>query len=483
LLKAAQARHPADFWLNFLLGCVLHKAKRGEEAVGYYRVALAVRPDTAAVYLNLGAALAGKGQREDAIRAYRRAIALDPGFAPAHNNLGTVLAAQGRRADAIRAYQQAITLDPGLAQARNNLGNALQDQGRLDDAIREYHKAIELDPGLARAHSNLGAALYAQGRLDDAIREYRKAIALNPSNAPAYSDLGAALYARGQRDDAIRAFQKAIALDPRDVEAHSNLGNALQQNGRLDDAVREYRKAIALDPGFAQAHGSLGEALLKQGRFTEAQAATRRCLSLLPPNHLLRQSVTQQLRLCQRLLQMGDRLPALLRGEIQPADAAERVALAQLCLRHKGLYAASARFYGDAFAEPPPLADDLREGHRFNAACAAARAGVGQGHEAGPLDARECARLRRQALDWLWADLAAWARVLDKGPPQDRSEVQRTLRLWQQDPDLAGLRDRDDLAQLSAAERQTCRRLWADVDALLQRASHGAAGERPRRQP
>jgi tetratricopeptide (TPR) repeat protein len=73
LVKAAQERHPADFWLNFLLGNVLARTKP-EDAAGYYRAALAVRPDTSAVYNNLGTALKEKGQLGEAVKAYRKAI-------------------------------------------------------------------------------------------------------------------------------------------------------------------------------------------------------------------------------------------------------------------------------------------------------------------------------------------------------------------------------------------------------------------------
>jgi serine/threonine-protein kinase len=40
LLAAAQARHPDDFWLNFDLGNALHKVKKWDEAIGFYRSAL-----------------------------------------------------------------------------------------------------------------------------------------------------------------------------------------------------------------------------------------------------------------------------------------------------------------------------------------------------------------------------------------------------------------------------------------------------------
>jgi hypothetical protein len=217
-------------------------------------------------------------------------------------------------------------------------------------------------------------------------------------------------------------------------------------------------------------------ALRAQGDLGGAIAAYRRLLDLLPPHDPSRKAVTQQLRECQRWLELDQRLPALLQGQAKPADANERLVLAELCQQqHKRLYAAAARFYAEAFAEQPRLAEDLQAGHRYNAACAAALAAAalaaaGQGRDAaGPGDAERLA-LRRRALTWLRADLAARARQMGSWRPGAPAEAQRALRHWRQDPDLGGLRDKAELVKLPEAERRACRDLWAAVDELLRRA-------------
>ena len=49
------------------------------------------------------------------------------------------------------------------------------------------------------------------------------------------------------------------------------------------------------------------------------------------------------------------------------------------------------------------------------------------------------------------------------------------LQHWKEDGDLAGIRDPEALAKLPAEEQRVWRALWADVDALLQKAK----GDRP----
>jgi hypothetical protein len=47
--------------------------------------------------------------------------------------------------------------------------------------------------------------------------------------------------------------------------------------------------------------------------------------------------------------------------------------------------------------------------------------------------------------------------------------IRQTLQHWQKGPDLAGIRDPDGIAALPADEQEACKKLWADVAALLKK--------------
>src|SRR5262249_27146318 len=143
----------------------------------------------------------------------------------------------------------------------------------------------------------------------------------------------------------------------------------------------------------------------------------------------------QLLQGCQQGLDLEPVLNAILQG--QPAPAAPTVkarlaALAQLPAQRR--FAISASLYAEALAQQPSLAVACR----YNAACAAALAGAGQGEDAAALSASGRLRWRRQALTWLRAELAAQARQLKDGPP---AEAAQALDHWRRDPALAGVPD------------------------------------------
>jgi tetratricopeptide (TPR) repeat protein len=277
MLLAAQARHPGDFWLNFALGNALAPSRPGE-AIGYYRAALAGRPDASAVHNNLGAALYKESRIDEALEAFREAVACNPEGAKAHYNFGIALQAKGRLDDADDAYRRAAELDPKFAAAHNAVGASLYRKSRLDEAIEEFVRAVKLDSKLARAHSNLGNALRDKGRLDDAIAAYRRAVELEPQLAVAHHNLGAALLAKDRPDEAIEEFRAAVAFDKKLASAHSSLGVVLQAKGRLDEALNECRRAVELDPKDAKAHQNLGNALLAKGRWDESIDESRRAV-------------------------------------------------------------------------------------------------------------------------------------------------------------------------------------------------------------
>jgi serine/threonine protein kinase/tetratricopeptide (TPR) repeat protein len=306
-------------------------------------------------------------------------------------------------------------------------GLVLFNQGKLDDALAAFRQALALEERHGWNHYLVGVILARQEKADEAIPEFRRAMEISPDYAPPYASLGALLAARGQVDEAIPLLEKAIELEPKLAPAHSALGGLLLHQGKLDEAAARLSKAVELAP-------------------RDALAA---------------QMHAEVLRL-QRLLPKLDQFVA---GTAEPADNGQRLDLARLC-SYRQRFAAAARFYAAALGADPNLADDAARGHRYSAACAAARAAHGDG-DAAPLDAAARSQLRKQAVVWLRAELDAAAKPLAAGKPAERSRLVTRLRQWKTDADLASLRDPDEVGKLPDDERASLKGLWSDLDAAL----------------
>ncbi len=179
----------------------------------------------------VGLMLLKDGRADEAVIRMRRAIENWPGSAVLHLNLGAAYEQLGQWDEAIFQFRQAANYAPGMAAAQKNLGHALVQSGKTDEGITAYREALRLDPGFFDAHVNLGAALAGQGQLDDAIGHFKQALALRPEEILAYENLAQA-YADARRyQDAIRVLESAVALAHR--RGNSEMAHALQ--ARIED--------------------------------------------------------------------------------------------------------------------------------------------------------------------------------------------------------------------------------------------------------
>jgi tetratricopeptide (TPR) repeat protein len=141
------------------LGEAYESMSKWQEAADTYQKAIALKPDTAANYNNLGNDLAKLRKVDDARAAYQKYVDLNPTDAAlAWRNFGTVLYNSNRRKESIEPLQKATTLDPKNATAWLLLGIALVNTMEFKTVgdkitpvmqpgtIEAYQHAIDLDP-------------------------------------------------------------------------------------------------------------------------------------------------------------------------------------------------------------------------------------------------------------------------------------------------------------------------------------------------
>jgi serine/threonine-protein kinase len=479
LLHKAQERHPEDFWINYQLGYLLQE-ERPREAAGFFRAALASRPDSGQAQIMLGRALRDAGDANGAITAFRKAISLNPNRTGARD-LARVLAWNGRLEEA-RAVWEKIP------------------EGNQPDHDPRY--------GYAQLCAFLGQ--------EETYHRARKALLDRVGDAPLpwtgpERDSLACLLLPCSGDElrhAVELADRAVALGPKFPDLDNSYlqfvkGLAEYRQGHLAQAVPLLRDAAALLPNRAGPRLALAMAQFQSGSPKEARrtlAAAVRSYNWKAPqadhptawvSHVLRREAEELVL---------PNLPAFLRGGYRPQDNDERLALLGAC-QFQGLYAAAARLYADAFQADPELADTLTtecryrtlraefpeddrmdpletEG-RYLAARCAALAGSGLGKDGARLSAAERAHWRQQARQWLRADLEQWARSLDSGSQLDRNLAKKMLTRWHVEPDLAGLFEPNGPEELSLDERQDYLALLHEVDMVRERIARLERASQP----
>jgi serine/threonine-protein kinase len=444
VLKKAVERHPADYWINHDLGVACFKVNPAEadDAVRYLSAAAALRPQNSEIWVCLGYALRLKGRLDDAVDVYRKGIDLDPKSAIARSNLAITLFDRGDVDEATAVMQKAVELDPKNVGLHRNLSFLKLRTQKLEEPVAKYRRMIELKPNSAADHWELGRALLRRGKSDEALESFRDAVRLDGKHVgQAIYSLADQLKARGDVDGALAWYRKAVELEPENVEANINLGVALKEQGRLDEAIECLRRA-----------GAVGRWETPGGDMSGIRMILRAKLNF---------DWTEEIATRQKLAAYRD-------GSFVPANSGDRLKLIKMCLGQL-LFKSAAELYADGFAANSELIDVEWAGHRFQAARAAVMAAAGLGFDDVRLDEPELTRLRRQALDWLKAELQAWAMRLDKDATKATAVV-KALKEWQEEPDLAGVREEAALPALTPEERAAWTQLWKDVATLRKKA-------------
>ena len=517
LLKRIHERHPRDFWVNARLGMVMIYERKYEEAVGYYRTALAIRPDVPLAHGNLGTALWLANRPSEAIWNCQKAIALDPAGIIIRQNLVLVLWNSGRKDEAIRELRLALHLNPRSALLHAFAGNILENNKQDGEALDLYRQAVAIDPKYTRGQRDLRALLLRQVRWDDARIAWAKALDEGPPEHEDWYGYAELCLFLGRESDYNKARKSLITKfgetknsafaerTSRTCLLRPASGEELHRAVALAGSVAAIDKATALGyyPFFqfvqglaeyrqdhfdraitlmrGEASGVLGPsprlvlamALHRSGRIEEARKMLAEAVATFDWSATRIQDqdgwIQHVLRREAETMIVPD-YPAILDGKRAPRDNNERLALLGIC-QFTNRTRALASFYFDAFAADPELTDDMAAGHRYRAARAAALVGNGLGMDGGNVSQEERTRWRRQAQDWLEHDLIAWTARLDSRDAANRRMVQQVLTDWLSDPSQAGLREPDALNKLDPEERESWIAFWKKVQVLLELAN------------
>jgi serine/threonine-protein kinase len=471
LLREAQHRHPEDFWLNYLLG--QHwETERPQVAVGYFRAALAIRPRSDETYTKLGKALLEARDTEGAIAAFGKALELNRNVA-AVKDLAKAPAQYNRLEKARAAWEKLLERDPPDHDSWYGYAELCLFLGREEDyrrARRALLKRFGATTNPFDAERTARACLLLPATDD----ELRQAVALSERAVaeregdkwarPYFKFIhGLAEYRQGQFDGAIATMQD---------DAFGVLGPA----PRLMLALSLHRGGQA-----TEARKTLAAAILAHDwRPMQVHARDQQNEWIY---HILRREAEAMIL---------PKLRAFRQGDWQPQDNDERLALLGIC-ESEALYGTAGRLCADAFAADPDLAERqttqcLRRAAqesdkskrtealiseiRYRAARCAALAGCGLGKDSAKLSAAEQTHWRTKALEWLRTDLVVLSKSLDGGGRAERDLAKEMLTLWQDEPDLAGLREPAGLERLAADERKGCLALWTEVGAVLARCGN-----------
>jgi superkiller protein 3 len=106
---------------HYYAGIVMMRENKYEKAIGHFRVALYVNPNSSDTHSQVGKAFIMLNKYDEAEKEFNEALKVDPVFAPALFGLGLVYEKTGQTQKAIEEYKKALKSEPNFKEASEAL--------------------------------------------------------------------------------------------------------------------------------------------------------------------------------------------------------------------------------------------------------------------------------------------------------------------------------------------------------------------------
>nr|WP_198174296.1 tetratricopeptide repeat protein [Mesorhizobium xinjiangense] len=248
----------------------------GEDFVRIYlQLALALRPDSDAVLVNLAQVAEQQRDSQEAISYYERVPSSSPLKRIADLQMGLNLADLDRHEEAKTHLKKLLSDDPDDMRAYLALGGVYASQEEYGEAAALYDDAVERISQPERGDWNI---FYQRGIAYERLKEwpkaepnFRKALELYPDQPQVMNYLGYSWVDMNMNlDEGLELIRKAVNLRPNDGYIVDSLGWAYYRLGRFEEAARELERAVSLRPDDPILNDHLGDAYWRVGRRREA---------------------------------------------------------------------------------------------------------------------------------------------------------------------------------------------------------------------
>lgn len=158
----------------------------------------------------------------EAIKSYKLALAIDPEFAFCWDNLGLCYRRNKQYNDAIDAYNKSIEVDSTASTPYQNLAVVYEYQKKYKQASDTYERLVNLDKKNPEGYYGLGRALAMQDRDEEAVAAICKAYMLyvetkSPYRTDAEQVMGA-LYHKMKDNKKAKAFKNILKENNIDID-------------------------------------------------------------------------------------------------------------------------------------------------------------------------------------------------------------------------------------------------------------------------
>jgi stress-induced-phosphoprotein 1 len=243
-------------------GNKLYSAKRFDEALEQYKLAIDHEPNNTTYRVNCTAVYFEKGEYDVCFQECESALEHARENKASYEVVGKLITRQGMCRWRTRRHDEAIALfKKALLEHRNpdtlkKLNDCEAEKKKLD--IEAY-----IDPEIAAQKKEEGNNFFKAQDYPNAVAAYTEAIKRNPMEHTAYSNRAAAYLKLCAYNEALQDCEKCLELKPDFVKAYARKGHAYFFTKQYHKALQAYEDGMKVDPNHEECREGRQKTLYK----------------------------------------------------------------------------------------------------------------------------------------------------------------------------------------------------------------------------
>jgi len=321
-----------------------HYLGQYSQSIPIYEKALAIDPEFALVYADMGTAYFWLGYQSKAREYLQKALDLSDRVSDRERYYiqGFVYMGSDKTYDkSIEAYNKLLELYPDDNDGNNNLAVVYSLIEEWDKAIEPLISCIQRKDEVIWSYLNLSCVYRAKGLYDKAKEVLEYYLNNISDNAEIHNQLALTYLCQKKYDLSLVEVDKAISMEPDNYFYFLTKGDIYHCKGDLIKAEKEYQKVLELEEKVANLFGrqSLGALYLSQGRFEKSEEHLKQGIILAKELDEKRWESSLQLDYTYRYLKSGRFKEALkeFQNAQQAAIQGENLFLQIFSLHYKGI--------------------------------------------------------------------------------------------------------------------------------------------------
>lgn len=212
--------------MDFIGGKLDDAQKKYQQALVYNT------QDTSAMY-HLAQVSVQKKDYPKALEYLNDALAIDPNSPAIYNLMGRIYRVQGNEAAAVNSFKKSLSVKPEFTLSYLDLANVYTKRGDRELAIAQLRTAVSIDPSLYNAKLQIADILLSNSDYGQAIKIYSELVEVDDFNKPALKGLADSYYGLAQTSSsksltgsnknlfkALNYVNNAISADGQSLDLH-----------------------------------------------------------------------------------------------------------------------------------------------------------------------------------------------------------------------------------------------------------------------